>query len=371
MENKTIKRDSLDYEQLINYLNEKGKRPVDFVLSKLAEHDFVLLGEMHRVGQQLELYHKVIPLLPTLGHSAFATEFVRRVDQPLVDNLLTNTYFDRDLAMEIMIRQEAFWGFEEYLEIFRLIWETNNNNPDTRKISLLALNDPYNWKLYNSICNTEKREPNGAEKIEIWKGCNELLWLDPINAYYEKTGGKVLAIMGSHHAFTDYREHSWEAKEDKVVFTGFKIKRFGNYLKEKYGEKVFSICFHDPWAHKTENNKSVQPANGVIEEIISPLYAEIGFDLTNSPWGELPDDSVYALGYEDFRIKHFFNGYLYTGKLKDLKPVTAIPNFINVKNEQIFRESSPFNYSSTETIAEINAGIEEDAKVINIFIEGF
>lgn len=357
--------------QLVNYLKENAKKPAEYVISKLEKHNFVLLGEMHRVKQQLELYHKVIPLLPSLGATAFATEFARRVDQPLVDRLLSSNSFDKDLAIEIMIRQEAFWGFEEYLDIFRIIWETNKNNPANQKISLIALNDPYNWKLYNSICNNEKREPNEAELKEIWKGCSELLWLDPINEYYKQTGGKVLAIMGSHHALTKYKEPSWEAKEDKVVFTGFKIKRFGNYLLEKYQDEVFSICFHDPWVDKYESTKLVQPANGVIENIISPLFSEIGFDLNNSPWGELPDDSVYSLGYEDFKLKHFFDGYLYTGKLKDLKGVTAIPNFINSKNEQIFRESVPFNYSSTETIAEINAGIKEDADVIYRDIKGF
>lgn len=364
-------KDRFDYAQLVDYLKENGKKPADYVLSKLKKHDFVLLGEMHRVKQQLELYHNVIPLLPSLGATAFATEFVRRVDQPLVDRLLANTFFDKELAIEIMIRQEAFWGFEEYLDIFRIIWETNNNNPANKKISLIALNDPINWKLYNSICNNEKREPNEAELNKIWNGCSELLWLDPISEHYEKTGGKVLAIMGSHHAFTQYKEPSWEAQEGKVVFTGFKIKRFGNYLLEKFQDKVFSICFHDPWVDKYESTKLVQPANGVIEKVISPHYSEIGFDLNNSPWGELPDYSVYSLGYEDFKLKHFFDGYLYTGKLTTLKGVTAIPNFINTKNEQIFRESVPFNYSITKTIAEINTGIKEDADVIYRDIKGF
>jgi hypothetical protein len=54
-------------ENLLNYLKMEGKAPVDYVLSRFEQFDIVLLGEMHRVKQQVELYHKLIPGLAEMG----------------------------------------------------------------------------------------------------------------------------------------------------------------------------------------------------------------------------------------------------------------------------------------------------------------
>ncbi|MDZ4121332.1 MAG: hypothetical protein U1C33_02860 [Candidatus Cloacimonadaceae bacterium] len=61
--------------QLTEYLLNKGKAPLDYVLGKFRDHDIVLLGEMHYIRQQAELYHRLIPLLPEHGISLIATEF--------------------------------------------------------------------------------------------------------------------------------------------------------------------------------------------------------------------------------------------------------------------------------------------------------
>lgn len=351
------------HEALLSYLREHGKNPVDYVLSKFEQYDIVLLGEMHMVQQQLELYHKLIPRLPELGVGFLAYEFARREDQPLIDELLDKAEFDIPPAKKIMIRQEALWGFQEYLDVFRILWSVNRQLPASRKIRLLGLNDPYNWKLYNHICRTEQRKPNAEERDIIWKDCDERYWADTVGEHYSPGKTKVLGIMGSHHAFTKYREPDWQPEGDHKVFTGFKVVRFGNHLYERYPDNVFNICFHDPWENKGVPHKLIHPAGGLVEELIAPYYQEIAFDLKDSPWGELPDDSFYALGYADFKIGKMFDGMVYTGRLQDLRPVTAIPDFIDEDNIGLFRDYAAFNMEADKSIAEINAVIQEDAKL--------
>lgn len=75
-------------ERLLNYLAEHGNKAEDYVLSKFIEHDIVLLGEMHYVKQQVELYHRLIPKLGERGIRIIAYEFARREDQDLLDDLL-------------------------------------------------------------------------------------------------------------------------------------------------------------------------------------------------------------------------------------------------------------------------------------------
>ncbi len=350
-------------EILLEYLNKHGKSPVDYVLSKFEQYDIVLLGEMHRVKQQLELYHKLIPRLPEYGITTIAYEFARREDQALLDELLSKSNFDVPLAKKIMIKQEAYWGFQEYLDVFRLVWSVNKGLPPAQKIRILGLNDPTNWTLYNQICNQKNRKPNAEEITECGKGCGEQYWADLISEHYEPNHTKVLGIMGSHHAFTKYREPSWRLEDDEKIFTGFETVRFGNHLQERYGEKLFNICFYDPWNGKRAAQEALHPAGSIIEQVISPHYQEIGFDLKDSPWGELEDDSFYSLGYPDFRLKDNFDGMIYTGRLQDLQPVNPIAGFIDEDNIQLFRDYVCFNCDTDKSIAELNAIIHEEAEI--------
>ncbi|MEF3694039.1 MAG: hypothetical protein V3576_01690 [Candidatus Cloacimonadota bacterium] len=67
------------------YLLNEGKQPVDYILEKFEDQDIVLLGEMHYFRQQVELYHRLIPILPDHGITIVATEFGRRADLALND----------------------------------------------------------------------------------------------------------------------------------------------------------------------------------------------------------------------------------------------------------------------------------------------
>jgi hypothetical protein len=345
------------HDELTTYLLNKAKAPLDYIWDSFRDHDIVLLGEMHYIRQQAELYHRLIPLLPEHGINLIATEFGRREDQALIDELLSKEYFDIPLAKRIMIHQEAFWGYWEYLEIYRLIWQHNIHNPPETQIRCIGLNDPYNWKLYNKICREQHRKPNEEEIKQIWLDCDEKNWLETLNKYHIPGETKVLGIMGSHHAFTRYREPDWKEEAGRRVFAGFKTVRFGNYLYDKYGERVCNICFYDPWDSRIISAPQQAPGGGIIEEIISPHFSELAFDLNGSPVGELPDDSFYSLGYADFRLKHIADGMIYSCKFAEFKALTPIPDFIDEDNLQEFRDYAPFNYMTDKCCAEINQTI--------------
>jgi hypothetical protein len=350
------------HSELKDYLLNEGKAPLDYVLDKFENHEIVLLGEMHYIRQQVEMYHRLIPLLPEHGINLFATEFGRREDQALIDELLGKEQFDFPLAKLITLRQEAFWGYQEYLDVYRLIWEQNRKNPPDRQIRCIGLNDPYNWKLYNKICREQKREPNAEERKLIWKDCDEKNWLRALNKYHVPGVTKVLGIMGSHHAFTRYREPDFTEEGGRKVFAGFNKVRFGNHVHEEYGDAVCNICFYDPWDSLESDAPPKAPGGGIIEDIISPHFSELAFDLKDSPVGELADDSFYSLGYEDFRLRDISDGMIYTCKLTEFKNLTPIPDFIDADNLQEFRDYAPFNYDTDKSSDEINRIIAESAE---------
>ncbi|NLH93136.1 MAG: hypothetical protein GX466_02805 [Candidatus Cloacimonetes bacterium] len=350
------------HSELKDYLLNEGKAPQDYVLDKFENHEIVLLGEMHYIRQQVEMYHRLIPLLPEHGINLFATEFGRREDQALINELLGKEQFDFLLAKLITLRQEAFWGYQEYLDVYRLIWEQNRKNPPDRQIRCIGLNDPYNWKLYNKICREQKREPNAEERKLIWKDCDEKNWLRALNKYHVPGVTKVLGIMGSHHAFTRYREPDFTEEGGRKVFAGFNKVRFGNHVHEEYGDAVCNICFYDPWDSLESDAPPKAPGGGIIEDIISPHFSELAFDLKDSPVGELADDSFYSLGYKDFRLRDISDGMIYTCKLTEFKNLTPIPDFIDADNLQEFRDYAPFNYDTDKSCEEINRIIAESAE---------
>lgn len=350
------------HSELKDYLLNEGKAPLDYVLDKFENHEIVLMGEMHYIRQQVEMYHRLIPLLPEHGINLFATEFGRREDQALIDELLGKEQFDFPLAKLITLRQEAFWGYQEYLDVYRLIWEQNRKNPPDRQIRCIGLNDPYNWKLYNKICREQKREPNAEERKLIWKDCDEKNWLRALNKYHVPGVTKVLGIMGSHHAFTRYREPDFTEEGGRKVFAGFNKVRFGNHVHEEYGDAVCNICFYDPWDSLESDAPPKALGGGIIEDIISPHFSELAFDLKDSPVGELADDSFYSLGYEDFRLRDISDGMIYTCKLTEFKNLTPIPDFIDADNLQEFRDYAPFNYDTDKSCEEINRIIAESAE---------
>lgn len=224
------------------------------------------------------------------------------------------------------------------------------------------MNDPYNWKLYNKICREQKREPNAEERKLIWKDCDEKNWLRALNKYHVPGVTRVLGIMGSHHAFTRYREPDFTEEGGRKVFAGFNKVRFGNHVHEEYGDAVCNICFYDPWDSLESDAPPKAPGGGIIEDIISPHFSELAFDLKDSPVGELADDSFYSLGYKDFRLRDISDGMIYTCKLTEFKNLTPIPDFIDADNLQEFRDYAPFNYDTDKSCEEINRIIAESAE---------
>lgn len=353
-------------KELSYYLLNEGKAPVDYILDKFKDHDIVLLGEMHYIRQQVELYHRLIPRLAEHGVKIFATEFGRRADQTLIDDLLSGQQFDYPLAKLINLRQEAFWGYKEYQDIYRMIWQHNHESNPDKQIRCVGMNDPYNWKLYNQICREQKRKPNPEEIKLIWKDCDERNWLEALKKYHRPGITKVLGIMGQHHAFTRYREPTIEEEDGRKVFKGFDTIRFGNHLYNEYGDRVFNICFYDPWDSTVVGTPPQAPGGGIIESIVSPHFSELAFDLKGSPVGELPDYSIYSLGYEDFRLKDIADGMIYTCRFAEFKALTPIPDFIDEDNLQEFRDCAPFNDMTDKSCAEINSTIAQWADISEI-----
>lgn len=79
----------------------------------------------------------------------------------------------------------------------------------------------------------------------------------------------------------------------------------------------------------------ISPANGKIEQIMNLLSNQpIGFDLNDTPLGQLPDSSYYSMGYTKFKLSDLYDGYLFLKPIKKLTSCTIDPFFLNDSNWQ-------------------------------------
>jgi len=311
------------------------------------------------VKQDALLVQSLIEPLYEAGVRVLATEFGRREEQAKIDSLLGAPEWDEGLAREIAFRQSVFWGYREYVDIYRSAWTLNQGLPDgARQFRILGMNDSPDW----SFVKSEADRNDVAIMRQVWGGTSEGDWADVILAAVG-SGEQVLVYSGIHHAFTEYRQ--------PIVIDG-EFRRFdsslrcGNHVFAALGKRAVTVFLHAPWSGPEGYGSRVRhPADGIIDAL---MLAEgpypVGFDLDEGPFGELRvEDAVYRHGYEDFKLADFCDGWIYTKPISEYAGVTPIPEWVNEGTLELARAQSPNPGFRQASVEEFNEGIAQDAEI--------
>lgn len=341
-----------------SWLLSHYRTPEAYVVGKFDDHDVVLLGEFHRIRHDVELVQRLIPLLYAHGVRALGTEFARRVDQPLVDSLLTAPEWDEALARSIQLRQFVAWGFREYVDVLRAAWTLNRSLPDgVPTFRVLAMNNAPDW----SRIRTQEDRDDPAVLRRVWHGETEEDWARPVLEYV-RSGGKILVHSGIHHSFTHYRQPVVVDGE----FVRFGSVRLGNVLYRELGDRTFLIYENALWPPREGyGGDYVRPADGYVDAFFLTLPSglrRVGFDIRGSPFGEFPGEtSVYSQGSDDFTLETMVDGYIYQGPFCEYEPVTPIPGFIDDENLAYARSQSVNPKFRTATAERYNEAVARSA----------
>jgi len=123
-----------DLERYTQYLESTISEPLEFVSEKFKEYDVVLIGEMHRRRQDVELIKSLIPYLyEKNGITVFCWEHGASAFQEEVDSLVTAPVFDERKAISLQRRSFYERDFQEYLDVMKVIWEINQKIPWEKK----------------------------------------------------------------------------------------------------------------------------------------------------------------------------------------------------------------------------------------------
>lgn len=308
---------------LKSYLENNWTSPENYIIDKFKEHDYIFVGEFHRIKQDVELIKGIIPKLYENGIYNLAIEFGGYKQQYLLDSLLELPKFNRKLAREIFYKTNPTWKYKEYIDIYEEAWKLNSKlSKKDRKFKIINLSDGY--------------IPCG-ESDKLWYDVDyDKYMADIILKEFVSKNEKVLIYLGLNHAVTKYNFPIYDSKKDSLKGYG---KRTGNLIYDKVKEKSFTISLHSAWESSKGERKLVLPVHGKIDSVMDYFKDKrVGFDLKNSPFGKLTStNSFYKFGQENFKLEDLCDGYIFQKKFIDSEPMTLEENYFTNNNLEEFR----------------------------------
>jgi len=301
-----------EIETCHTYLKENGQSPEKYIISKFEQYDYVFLGEYHRIKQDVDLVTSLVPGLYKNGIRNIAVEFYPYSNQAIIDSLLTAKDWDEKTLYHNI--GDIAWGYFEYLDLYKTVWEFNQTlQPDQPAFRVVLLSyDYYPCK-------------KGLERFGGWEP--DAFHADVFEKEVISKNEKALIHCGMHHAFTTYRQPKR------------KNPRFGNIINEKYPERTFTIFLHSPWDSKL-GLKQVKPVHGVIDDVMDLMgNMAMAFDVKNTVMGTLKaKNTYYAIGYKNFKLEDYCDGYIFLAPYKNMKFVSVDPNFYDEYNLEKLKE---------------------------------
>jgi len=320
-----------DHKPFVEYLKSNGKPPIEYVVDKFKQHDVVILGEGHRVRETCEFVSDLIePLYYQAGIRYLAMEFLKYKNTSLANQLVTGETYDEELVLDLFRDYGEIWGYQEYMDILRAVWQVNHTlPPKAEKFIVIGLDSDWDinvlrtgrslWRLPGVIQRMIARDKFMAKVLD-WKVL--------------KKGQKALVHIGGHHDFTRYRQPI--VKNEELLCEG--SPRFGCILYEKYKDKIFQIMLHrrhsSPKIIITDEAKSQPPLIGFLEDVLAKNgNVPVGFDVEGTPFAPLRDSKNYLFAYQNYVVfSDIAQGYIFLKPLKKLNLVSWAIGFVNKEN---------------------------------------
>ncbi len=228
---------------LLEFAQSHWRSPEDYIIASFAQHDIVMLGEIYKVRQNVELVVDLIPRLYAAGIRNLGIEYALSDDQQQIDSLVTAPAWDESKARAITFDWVVTWGYQEYLDLYKAAWQVNKSRPQgAAPFRVVGLGVRQSWELLK----TERDISDPKIVAGIYShGLPEPHIADVIDAEFTKKGQKALVFCGTQHIFTRYRSRAYEknARDMKIA----DVRRAGNIVYERIGSKVWSVSLHAPW----------------------------------------------------------------------------------------------------------------------------
>ena len=313
--------------ELTAYLRSNWKSPENYIIGKFEDYDIVFVGEAHHIKHDVELIHTLIPLLYKNGVHNLGIEFGCHEYQDKADSLVTADSYDEDLARWLLFKWGSYWPYKEYLDLYKTAWALNRSlSEDAPKFRIVHLDYRVDWTLI-----TEGTPASRLSKV-FYKGERDVHMADVILREIVDKGQKALIFAGQQHAATHFYHPRYDFTKKK--FLHFNKRVMGHLVYRRMPGRVFNICLHYPWPTLKSLTEFNYPVGGVIDTIMKEFEDKrVGFDVRNSPFGKLRDDSAfYSAGRDNFKLSDFCDGYVFQKHIADYEGCEVDPLFVTEEN---------------------------------------
>jgi len=312
-------------KQKLDELNQSAiqgqslKDPVEYILAKFDKHDLVMLGEYHWTREQPTFVQNLIKrCYDTNAIDVLFLEFGEFEDQEKIDVFLKSPEYNPEPVLEVLRNSYEFgWGYQEYFDIFKLIYTENHKRPQSDRIKIVLVDGPpsgihLDKELYGCFKNLSIPEK------EKWAAIN---WLREgivdrdsfmahiIEVSLFKPGYKGIYYAGRSHVRKDLQAKNY----------GRRYFSAGGRISRKSPEKVYCIALHnkDMWKNRSDFE-----------------YLEKTFGSYGKPLAIDGDDpKIHSLKLtsdidgEEITFSKAFDGYILLNFDKDYHPCSFIPGF--------------------------------------------
>lgn len=287
-------------EECAAWIKAKGLEPADYVVSKFADHDLVIVGEVHEIADNCCFVASLIGPLHRAGVRLLATEFVRSALNGRLETILGAPEYDA-AGVADLFRQGPWptWGYQEYLDIVKAAWEWNRSLPkDADPFRVLGIDA--DWKQLDLLESASPRDRMelALQREEHMTGVVER----------EVFGKKRRALL--HVGFAHSVRHG---------------ERLANVLARTHGDRMFQVVLHH----------AITGEDGRLADFIERAVADAGrsaagFDVAGGPLAALREPGVmpFTMLGPKSSLRDLAEGYAVLKPLKDLRRVAWVPGFI-------------------------------------------
>lgn len=294
-----LTRVSTDTISFINYLEDKGQEPKQFILNSLANHKLVIYGELHRRKASWDLWRNIIkePIFNKTVGTVFLE--ISSDKQGELDRFFGGKKIESEIVLNIFREiQINGWYDKGMFEFIMDLWNLNKLLPEKRKIKVVAVDIPRPFNLLKSAEEYKNHFENVLDRNE------QMANLIEQNIKSESGNRNYLFIVGLAHAYKSSVAGIASGKNSNKA----KLTAAAQLTEWFPKDEVFSIFSHCPII----SNDGIihgKIRNGLFDYIFSQINNKpIGFDLCKSPFGAEPFDAVYEISYEN-QTGSFANNY--------------------------------------------------------------
>ena len=276
----------------INTLNEKGNKPISFIIDKIDDYDLILFDDaLHTAVEPFEFYQDLVGNVDFQKKIKYIfIETIPANQQPALDAYFNSKSHDSTLLYPAF--QNDFggtgWPYKTYFDLLESIWEVNSMLPADEQFKVIAVNAPTYWQEVNT--------PKDLDLFRLSLLSNDYTMYKIILSYLDnfKSGEKGIFLTNTRHAYKGIKN-----KKNKYHWN------CGTFFYLHNPGKTYSVRFHNInlsfESEKSVGSETPKTTEGLEDMVVKWVRFEnglwdsafeafgnapIAFDLKDTPFGK-------------------------------------------------------------------------------------